>query len=345
MAGLRHTYFNCLTEDRRPLAWEPPDVPPGVLSDSVYLGGVLAEMDRRLAGRGLTFYLTQDLHTLPAYGPEVVAVVIGDEGARVPRYAGRVRAIFKNQAVRPLLTSNVLREPSWVNFWWLVSYLRMWGRHLPGAASWLWLRGRGRGPRPAPIWLIPIGVLTQLPLPVKPPGERRYDVFFAGSVGHRREAGLRERIAPKVMARAAMVRSGKELADRHPELAVKLVTTGEFAESLAADPGAYSRDLMDARIALVPRGTTADTARFWQALRYGCVPVGDTVPRHRWFYDGAPVVRLGDWRQLEEAVVPLLSDEARLECLHQRSLEWWRTRGSEEAVGAYMADRLNRLGP
>jgi hypothetical protein len=114
---------------------------------------------------------------------------------------------------------------------------------------------------------------------------------------------------------------------------------------MAADAAAYSRKLMDARIALVPRGTTADTARFWQALRYGCVPVVDTVARHRWFYDGAPVVRLRSWNELEEAVVPLLSDGERLQRLHERSLEWWRTRGSEEAVGAYMADRLNGVGP
>ena len=42
-------------------------------------------------------------------------------------------------------------------------------------------------------------------------------------------------------------------------------------------------------------------------------------------------------------VTRVLSDRERLERLHRASLEWWRTRGSPEAVGAYMADRLNSL--
>jgi hypothetical protein len=140
-----------------------------------------------------------------------------------------------------------------------------------------------------------------------------------------------------------MVEEAERLAERRPELKVEVLTTAAFLDSMDADADAYSRNLMDSRIALVPRGTGIDTFRFWQALRYGCIAVVDTVPRDSWFYDGAPVVRLRGWDELEDVVVPLLADEARMQDLHERSLEWWRTRGSEEALGAYMADKLNGM--
>jgi hypothetical protein len=344
-------------------------VPEGVLPDSVYLGRVLSEVDRRLAAAGLTFYLTQDLEALPSYGPDVVAIVLGDERTRVPSYFDRVYAIFKVDQTRPRLTSNVLREPSWANFWWLVSYLRLWAHHLPGATSYAWHRWRGPrdGAVPAPIWQIPVGVGTDMDMPLKPLAERRYDVYFSGSVVHRSGTGIRELIAPKNISRASMVDNARLLAARHPELSVEVAPTGEYLESLrllsarhaersvddaptgdhlesGSEGQGYSRSMMDAKIALVPRGTLAETARFWEALQYGCIPVVDTLPRQpRWLFEGAPVLRLSRWDELEGLVVPLLANEHHLRRLHERSLEWWRTRGSDEAVGAYMAGRLNGL--
>jgi len=340
---LRNRYFNCLTADRHPEPWSLATTGAGELLDSVYFGAVLAEMDRRVARDGRTVYLTQDLEELPTYGDDVVALVVGDELARVPSYADRVGAIFKNQAVRPLMTADALRDPSWVNFWWWIAYLRMWRHHAPGAARWLRRRhAPGALPLPAPVCLLPIGILNQPEMPVIAMAERQRDLFFAGSVSHR-AAGMRDRVAPKVLARKAMIASAEQLERAHPELVVTLATTGSFGESLAGDPDSYSRQLMDAKIALVPRGAAADTFRFWQALRYGCIVVTDVLPRHRWFYDDAPVVRLGRWTELEEAVVPLLADERRLTALHRRSLAWWSTRGAPAAVGAYVAARLDAI--
>ena len=343
MSELRNRYLNCLTPDREPVAWRPPEVPDGVLADSLYFGEVLAEMDARLRRGDLTVYLTQDLERLPSYGPGVVAIVIGDEKAAVPRYADRVAAVFKNNAVRPLLTTSVLREPSWINLWWYVSYLRLWRHHAPGAARWL--RSRvAPGARAAPVWLLPVGTFNQVDLPLKPFDERRTDVFFAGSVSHHRETPpLKDRIAPKVLSRSAMADSAGRLARARPDLAVEVVDTGAFKESMSAPGLAYSEALMDARIALVPRGVIADTFRFWQALRAGCVVVTDTLPRGSRLYDGAPVVRVGRWEELEVVVPELLADPARLRDLHERSVGWWATRGAPAAVGAHMAARLDAL--
>ena len=48
---------------------------------------------------------------------------------------------------------------------------------------------------------------------------------------------------------------------------------------------------MNSRLALVPRGATTETHRFFQALKFGCIVVTDSVPPI-WFYEGAPMVRL-----------------------------------------------------
>jgi hypothetical protein len=341
VAVLRNTYFNCLTEDGSPVAWEPPSVPDGTLTDSIYFGAILAELDARLETDGLTFYVTQDLEQVPTVGRDVVVINLGDEFTRVPRYAERVRAIFKNYAIRPVLTANPLRVPSLANVGTFVWYLRTWAYHAPEARRYRANRRAGRWS--APIWRVPVGVVDQVPLPLKALGDRTTDLFFGGSVGHAHGAGIKERINPKGVAREEMVHEAEALARRRPELTVELVTTAAFADSMDADAASYSRKLMDSRIALVPRGTGIDTFRFWQAVRFGCVPVVDAMPSHPHFFDDAPVVRVSRWRELEDVVLPLLADEERLARLHEQALDWWRTRGSEQAVAAYMAARLNGL--
>ena len=100
--------------------------------------------------------------------------------------------------------------------------------------------------------------------------------------------------------------------------------------------------MMDTRIALCPRGTSFETFRTFEALRAGCVVVAEALPR-RWFYDGAPLVTIGDWRDLGGVLAELLSDREALERRHQASQAWWRDRCSEDALGAYLSDCLNTL--
>lgn len=347
MAELRNSYLLSLTEGTAFVPWEPPRMPEGMaLPDPIYFGPALAEMDRRLQASGLTFYMTQDLERLPSYGMDVVVLLIGDEFTRVPAYFDRVLAIFKNHAVRPALTTSVFSEPSWLNFWWLVAYARTVAHHAPGLRSYR--RRRRAGGWAAPIWRVPVGTGNQLDLPLKPLGERTTDLFFAGSILHRPGVAseLREKLGPKTIARESMLREAEALAARRADLSVEMVITREFVDSIVGERAAsYSEQMMDSKIALVPRGTAPDTYRLWQALRCGTITVVDTMPRDRHFYDDAPVVRLNRWDQLEETVMPILEDESRMRELHERSLNWWRTRGSAEAVGSFMAQKLDELEP
>jgi hypothetical protein len=135
----------------------------------------------------------------------------------------------------------------------------------------------------------------------------------------------------------------QRLGDARPGLRIDVRLTRGFDASVAASPEAYSRALMDARVCLAPRGTSPETFRVLEGLRYGCVVVTGPLPGH-WFYRDAPLVRLNRWADLPRAL-PALDDPAELERRHAASLAWWHERCSEAAVGRWLAQRLNEVPP
>lgn len=336
-------YFLDLPEDNVPRPWDPHAGPRPERLDTRYFAGVLRAMEAALDDRDVDVYVTFDVERLPAVGPRVVAIVLGDETGCIPRYAGDVRAVFKCYGTRPAHGAGPLRHPGLTGLADAAQWAVRWLRWLPGGAAHARLRlGRALTGRPAPppVAVIPLGTFNQLDLAVVPMAERSTDLFFAGSVEH--ASSLRQRLlAPKTRARREMLAAAERLAGSRPGLRADLRTTPGFKASEAASAEAYSRALMDARVCLAPRGTSVETFRVFEGLRYGCVVVADRLPRH-WFYDGAPIVQLDRWSELAAAVEPLLDDPAALDAWHAGALRWWRERCSEEAVGRYLATCLNR---
>jgi hypothetical protein len=338
-------YFNCVTPSREPLEWDPHEAPaPESWPNAGYFGRAFAAMERTLRHRGLTFYLTFDIGSLPSYGPDVVAVVLDNEDAKMPAYAPGVRATFLNLGTRPQLGCRPLTEPSLLNLVTLGVYARNVAQWLPsgGAYARERLRAALRGERVGGVHAVPIGTFNQLERPIKPLAERPSTMVFAGSVTHQAHGlrGLKTRVAPKGLSRSAMLEEAERNAARHPDITADLGVTGAFWESVHADAESYSRRMMDAQISLVPRGTVPVTARFLESLRYGCIVVADHLPP-LWPYAQAPVVRLRDWSELEAAVLGLLADRERMQALHEQSLAWWHSACSEEAVGSFLAATLN----
>jgi hypothetical protein len=337
--------FFWIGQDGRIHDWSPPAA-ADELVDTWYFGRAFAAMERELLVRGLTFYMTFDPDTLPSYGDDVVVLLIGDEWARVPAYLSRVRMVFRNCCARPNLGCRPAAWPSAVTLSTLLPAGRAAVRGAPRRLARLradLAASRRRGQPPAPQVELPIGTFNALDLPLSPFARRSSDVFFAGSVAHSgRTARLKARVMPKGLSREAMLRNADRLG-RHPGVVVDVRLTSSFEESAACDPGEYSRALSDSRLALVPRGASSETSRFFQAMKYGCVVVTDSVPPV-WFYEQAPMVRLRHWDELEDAVIPLLAAPERLESLHRQTLAWWETACSEEAVGRLMARTLNALG-
>jgi hypothetical protein len=318
-------YFLDLPEDSAPRPWDPHRGPRPERADTRYFARAFTAMEARLRDPDVDVYLTWDVTRLPSYGDRVVAVVLGDEAGRIPRYLHRVRAVFKAYGTRPVLGAGPWTGPE------LAQFGVRWLKWLPGAAE----HARHRHGQ---ISVIPLGTFNQDDLPVVPVDERPTDIFFAGSVEH--QGGLRGRVSPKLRSRREMLEAVGRLGRARPALRLDLRLTSGFAASAAASSQEYSRALMNARICLAPRGTSLETFRVFEGLRAGCVVVTERLPRH-WFYVGAPIIQLGRWSTLDR--LPVLDQPAELRRLHADALEWWRDHCSEAAVGAFLADRLNAL--
>jgi hypothetical protein len=308
-----------------------------------YWGRVFQAVERHLGARGLRFYLTWDLYELPEYGDDVVGISIGDEWGLTPRWAHRVRAAFKLHGARPWLERNPLTEPSRLTALTLLRYVRSQARRVPGV-----IQDRRAARRGEPVATrvqvppLPVGYSNLLDLPLKPFAERPHAAFFAGSVENRGYAWrnpARWLGTPKQVARERMLTALETFRVEHPDVPLNLRTTSDYWASMGADPGQYSRALMDARICLAPRGTTVETYRVFEGLRYGCVVISDPLPR-TWYYEGAPIVQLRRWEDLPRTLAALLADETALEARHRASVRFWSERCSEDAVGRFVAGRV-----
>lgn len=336
---------------RPPVPWDPPEPTLETGEDVTYWGRVFALVRDRLGtSQPLTFVLTWDMRALPEEGGHVVAVSQGDEDARFPLWANRVRCTFKCYGTRPVLMADLSRRPRLVDLLEVAHYLRRAALWLPGAfARAAWPPRRGRRP---PVVPVPLGYYNQVEVEPIPFRERRWSVSFAGSgtmpdlsrVGWRHWVGT-----PKAMARMEMLRALETLRQELPEQPISTVLLSEFPSMLPGEDqatrtmkSAYSELLGNTRVCLVPRGNSPETFRYFEALRAGCVVVCETLPEH-WFYREAPVLRLRRWSDLPELLRPYLADMDRLEALHRESLEWWRERCSEDAVARFIAQQLGNL--
>lgn len=332
----------------------PPPGPDGEAGgEMAYWLRALEAMAQTLEPGDLTFYLVWDAaEGLPAPGPGAVVVgVIPESWQAVSRWTDRVAVSFQAGGRRPRLhaaPSSVGLVPSTTA---RILRARQMAREMASAAGRL--AGRRRtARRPAPVFDVPLGYHSRPsaePLPIL---ERPIDLSFAGSISHwqGRWGRLQERLgAPKVRCRREMLQAVGRLRRNRPDLAVSTRVTGSFAESspfhgppAEGHADEYWRLLSETKLCLVPGGTYECTYRHFEAMRSGCVIVTDTHPSGT-YLRGAGTIALSRWDDLERAVLPVLDDDAELERLGRASLECWRKRCSEEAVGRFMAERLNEL--
>lgn len=346
-------FYLCQDHEPEPIPWDPYGPPQDRTVHEVYFGRVLQKMESHLQRDGLTFYLTWDVDRLPSYGSDVVAVVMGDEWARFPRYASQIRTTFKCYGTRLPLGGRPFHQPSYLNTLSALKYARTQMYRLPYTVAELYdrLRSLVDDADRAPVYPIPLGYANQIDLPVKDITTRRYDVQFAGSVTHGSHQGLRKWLRPpKSVSREQMLTHLEAYAETHPDLTADVFITSGFGPHAAIwgsdqfetmrDAEEYSRTLMDTKICLAPRGSSLETFRYFEALRAGCVLITEALPS-RWFYDEAPTFQLDDWSELGSVLDRLLHDDALLQEYHEKSLAWWRQVCSEDAVGRYLAERIH----
>ena len=306
--------------------WDPHDRADLPLPDCAYLGGVFRAFDRHWRGRPLTFYVTYDTTTLPSYGDDVVAVVLNDEWFRTPAYSGRVLAVLRNLPGRPWFPWQTLAPPSLAGGFALANHLRVLVERARAHRQAEQLR-RARGwpaAQAANTVDVPLGYYRQPEKPIKPFEERGTDVYFGGSLIHdlhrkERWKQLVKRLAgnPKQLYRTAMLHELDRVRARHPGVRAKVTVTGEFRELDSSHVTDYAQDMMDARVALVPRGTAGESYRLFEAWRYGCIVICEPLPDSKLHIQRAEhhgrVSRRTDLRQIrkEERALDLHDVETR----------------------------------
>jgi Exostosin family len=312
---------------------------------------VLKMVEQSLTGRGLIFYITRDeLDKLPSYGKNIVVIIAADEWYRIPKYAHQVLAIFKSYGVKPFLGCNPLLEPSYCNLISLIQFLRIWLYYLPGLFNYclivfkiIFLR-KSNSPK---IYTIPLGYYNQLNTKPQNISERTYDVFFAGSVDNDSydPGSLKSFIGkllkpPKTQSRQKMISNLYKFQSKCLNSKVKLSLTSGFYSMTEEDIQTYATQLMNSKICLIPRGTSYETYRFYEAIRFGCIPIIEPLPS-RWFYDDSPAIKVKNWNGLTEILEKLLTNQDLMQAKHKEAIWWWENKCSEIVVGDFIVDKIN----
>jgi hypothetical protein len=301
---------------------------------------------------GLTFYITRDVQVLPSYGSDVVAILLGDEWCRIPRYFDKVKAVFKCYGTKPVTGYHPFNQPILLSTMTLIQFIRLLLIRLPGILRHLLYtvkNSRGQNFRLAPIHEIPLGFYKQEDLPIKDFLSRDYDIFFRGSmINHKKSQSYFPRFSlksPKNLSRNRMIENLMLLKNKHPDINIELFLIDKFLHGQSKiTSDSYSLDMMNTKICLVPRGTSFETFRLFEGLRYGCIVITETLPKH-WFYEGSPAIQIKDWSQLDDILIELISSKEMMLERHQAALSWWNLKCSETAVGDYMASKLDILMP
>lgn len=346
-------YYICLKGNQEPIPWLTPNFKQTFNIDCSldYFSEVFRIMEKNLGVGGLTFYLVWDnLEQLPSYGQNVVAVVLGDEYSCIPKYIYRVRAVFKCYGVRPSLKFSPYFKLSFLNLMILLQFVRFKVAGFPLWLNYIFYNLRNLLQGKAKIFSIydiPLGYYKQLDLPVKDIEARTCDIFFDGSLVNKTFSRWQLRYwinLPKAIIRKEMMSALVAIREKYPKVNVDINLIQNFGLVRLGDGEEYSQKMMNSRICVIPRGSTLETYRFFEALRYGCIVVTQGLPS-RWFYNGSPAILLSKWSELEEVLKKIISDKDFMKKKHQESLNWWKTKCSETAVGEYIAQQLNRTRP
>lgn len=347
-----NTYAVCLSNQSQIIPFDPfnyrqADYPGFIEID--YLAGAFQTLERDSDIEGITFYITWNVNNVPTYGNQIVVILMGDEWCRFPSYLGEVRAIFRAHSNWPVYTGNSTGGLSYNNLIALVQFIRLHLIGLPGRIKFLTKRHTHSSKNDYRTYTIPLGYANQLELPLLPFEKRTTDVSFMGSTANTLppKTSLRHWIqSPKTVARTQMLNNVQHLQQNHPKLTVHIKSIEEFAGNLLGhglsveeEKIRYSGALMDTKICLVPRGSSLETFRLFEAMRYGCIAICDRLPS-RWYYEGLPAIQIDHWDELEDVVKALINNPERMRHLHQSAQVYWQTACSEAILGRFIAKQL-----
>lgn len=306
-------------------------------ADYKYFGRVVSYLEPQIQNMGLTIYVTAwTVHELPSYGPNVISCILQDEWGREPKYRDKVGMVFKTCGLTPFNAESYKHGN-------LSDYVS----NFLGQSKAFYKDGGGRlgtfisrlkNKTIAPVHEIPIGCYAYEDTVFIPFEERTNDLFFAGSIQHKKDQCFRIK-RPKELARDRMTSALEKLEQKNSDIEIKTKITTDFKDSIANENQAYLQNVMNTKICPIPRGANLETFRFYEAMRSGCILIGEAFPKG-WFYDDAPIIRLKDWSDMQTVIPKLLADKERMLKLHRQTLDWWENKCSEKSLAEHMAKQI-----
>jgi len=300
-----------------------------------YFGRVLNLLEPQIQNMGLTVYITAwTVHELPSYGKNVISCILQDEWGREPKYRDKVGMVFKTCGTFPYNFESYCHggfQDSISNF---LGQSKAFLKDGDGRLRTVCAGVKGRPL--APVHKIPLGYYAREDVTYIPISERENDLYFAGSIQHKNEQKLKR---PKELARNRMTDALLALNKTNPEINIKTKVTEGFGDSISTDNQSYLQNMMNTKICPIPRGANLETFRFYEAIKSGCIPIGEAFPK-AWYYDDAPIIRLKNWADIKTVVPEILNDTDRLNELHQQVLKWWEDICSEKPLADHLATKI-----
>lgn len=332
----KYYYFR---DDFEKITQEFNPMEPGCLDEFHYgyIEKALREFENNNKNLGLVIYVTVwTVYKLPSYGKNVIVFIMQDEWGREPRYREKVGAIFHACDLKPTLLNKLQYGTLVEKVANIFGFVRDHFRDgISGRLRSTFLKITGR--KLAPLYELPLGYYNNNSTDFIPFNERSYLFSFSGSVQHRRVKGKMP--SPKEMARSRMSDAISMLVSNNPDIPVHQEISACYRDSIK--PGSrYVQDMMNSKFCLVPRGTGLGTCRYYEAIRFGCIPIMEAVPNSP-FYRNAPIIKLANWSDLESCILDLMKKPEELEQMHSDVIQWWEKICSEEVIARQLENHLS----
>ncbi len=347
---MNHRFFryHSLIEDGGIEEVAPPPWTPALPAEMRYPYDVLELALPHVSAEGLQFYFTKEAYHLPAYGPNVVGVLLQEERCKVPVYGRHVRAVIRNLLDYPFLgyrpRFDFNRLDAILTFEFVRdSYTSLRSRYALAHPPAVYPAPVRREPRTIRL---PLGYHSQVEVPQLAMADRPLDTFFAGQVGEAIPPGSYKHYTStsKIQARRQIWYALREL-QQEGRWNMDLGDVAADRQHQAATAfSSYSEKMMQSRICVAPRGSMADTYRAFEGLRAGCLVVANPLPKDDFLYPHAPLLIVDHWRELGGILERYARDVDALERWRARSLAWWHNHLRPEVVAVMIADRLNEAG-
>lgn len=171
--------------------------------------------------------------------------------------------------------------------------------------------------------------------------ERKYNVFFIGQLGRSRIKFYKFISHKTYIPDNALLLFKKiikkDFSDLFDNSFIQFTTN--FGEGL--NKREYNEFLSNSKIVICPYGAvTEETFRHYEAMRAGCVVITLKMPPV-FPYENSPIIQLNSWSQLSSTIKNLLSNPNLMEDIHNKTLNWWKEKCSEESIAKYVYDKIN----